>query len=83
MNPNWLLRETQVFGTLFEEPCVHDVRIYCTALGLIPEPYVYYYGDADGLEVDIIIELPDGRWGRSKSNSARKRWQRRKRTCSG
>lgn len=22
-----------------------------------------YYGDADGLEVDIIVELPDGRWG--------------------
>ena len=63
MNPDRLLRETQVFGTLFEELCVRDVRIYCTALGLIPEPSVYYYGDADGLEVDIVIELPDGRWG--------------------
>ena len=63
MSPDRLLRETQVFGTLFEELCVRDVRIYCTALGLIPEPAVYYYGDADGLEVDIVIELPDGRWG--------------------
>lgn len=24
---------------------------------------MYYYRDADGLEVDIIVELPDGRWG--------------------
>lgn len=30
---------------------------------MIPDPGVFYYGDADGLEVDIVIELPDGRWG--------------------
>jgi hypothetical protein len=24
---------------------------------------VCYYSDADGLEVDAVIELPDGRWG--------------------
>ena len=33
------------------------------ALGTIPDAEVRYYGDADGLEVDIIVELPDGRWG--------------------
>lgn len=63
MTPERLLREPQVFGTLFEELCLRDVRIYCSAMGLMPNPAVCYYGDADGLEVDIIIELPDGRWG--------------------
>lgn len=63
MTPDRLLRETQVFGTLFEELCLRDVRVYCSALGTIPDAEVHYYGDADGLEVDIIVELPDGRWG--------------------
>lgn len=63
MSPERLLREPHVFGTLFEELCLRDVRVYCSALGMIPDPGVFYYGDADGLEVDIVIELPDGRWG--------------------
>lgn len=63
MTPKRLLSEVQVFGTLFEELCLRDVRVYCSAMGLIPDPEVRYYGDADGLEVDIIVELPDGRWG--------------------
>jgi hypothetical protein len=29
----------------------------------MPEPSICYYADADGLEVDIVIELLDGRWG--------------------
>lgn len=62
MTPERLLRDTQTFGTLFEELCLRDVRAYAFAMGMIPDPAVYYYGDADGLEVDIIIELPDGRW---------------------
>ena len=32
-------------------------------MGLATDPGVFYYGDADGLEVDLIVELPDGRWG--------------------
>ena len=63
MNPERLLKEMQVFGTLFEELCIRDVRIYSSAMGLLPEPTVNYYGDADGLGVDIIVELADGRWG--------------------
>lgn len=62
MAPERLLRDTQTFGTLFEELCLRDVRAYVSAMGMIPDTAVYYYGDADGLEVDIIIELPDGRW---------------------
>ena len=63
MLPERLLFEMQVFGTLFEELCLRDVRVYASSLQQAPEPSVYYYADADGLEVDIIIELSDGRWG--------------------
>ena len=27
---------------------------------------VYYYRDSSGLEVDLILELPDGRWAELK-----------------
>ena len=63
MSPERLLMEMQVFRTLFEELCVRDVRIYASALQQTPEPSVYYYSDADGLEVDIIVELTNGQWG--------------------
>ena len=63
MTPERMLLEMQVFGTLFEELCLRDVRVYASAMQQIPEPSVCYYGDADGLEVDIIVELADGRWG--------------------
>lgn len=63
ISPNRLLLDGQVFGNLFEELCLRDLRVYASALGCIPEPTVRYYADADGLEVDAILELPDGRWG--------------------
>ena len=63
MAPERLVMETQTFGTLFEEMCLRDVRVYASALDLDRSPKVLYYGDADGLEVDIVVELPDGRWG--------------------
>ena len=63
MTPKRLMRERQLFGDLFEELCVRDVRVYASALSQVAEPGVFYYADADGLEVDIVIELPDGRWG--------------------
>lgn len=58
-----ILKDGQVFGNLFEEICLRDLRVYASTLGCIPEPNVRYYADADGLEIDAIIELPDGRWG--------------------
>lgn len=63
VNEDRLLRDGQLFGNLFEELCLRDIRVYASAFGCIPEPSVRYYSDADGLEVDAIIELPDGRWG--------------------
>jgi len=57
-----LLRDAQTFGFLFENLCLRDLRVYASLLpGASPES-VRYYADADGLEVDVIIELRDGRW---------------------
>lgn len=44
--------------------CVHArCSRVCSALGAIPDPIVCYYGDVDNLEVEIVVGLPDGRWG--------------------
>lgn len=63
MSPSSLLQNTQVFGQLFEELCLRDLRVYVSALHDAGTDALRYYRDADGLEVDAIIELRDGRWG--------------------
>jgi predicted AAA+ superfamily ATPase len=62
-SPDHLLHEVQLLRNLFEELCLRDVRVYASAMQQLPEPFIYYYADADGLEIDIVIELLDGRWG--------------------
>jgi predicted AAA+ superfamily ATPase len=62
MNPQRLLTDMQTFGNLFEELCLRDLRVYVSVMSsALPTP-VRYYRDADGLELDAIIELRDGRW---------------------
>ena len=57
-----LLQDGQLFGNLFEELALRDLRIYASCMeGAVPDP-VKYYRDSDNLEVDAIIELRDGRW---------------------
>lgn len=57
-----LSTDGQLLGILFESLAVHDLRVYTSLLnGSYPQS-LRYYGDADGLEVDAIIELRDGRW---------------------
>jgi predicted AAA+ superfamily ATPase len=57
-----LLENGQLFGQLFEELCLRDLRVYASCMDLaLPDP-VRYYRDSDNLEVDAIIELRDGRW---------------------
>lgn len=63
LSPDRLMHDMQMFGNLFEELCLHDVRAYADALDPVIEPKIYYYADHEGLEVDIIVELSDGRWG--------------------
>ena len=63
VGPETLLDNLQLFGQLFEELCLRDLRVYASTLhNAQPDP-LRYYRDADGLEVDAIVELRDGRWG--------------------
>lgn len=62
LSPKRLLEEGQIFGVLFESLCYHDLEVYSSLLPQIGSNALSYYSDADGLEVDFIIELRDGRW---------------------
>lgn len=57
--PQRLLADLNYFGLLFESLVVRDVRIYSTPL----DAAVQHYRDSDGLEVDVIVQARDGRWG--------------------
>lgn len=63
MAPSRLLENVQLFGQLFEELCLRDLRVYTEAMPEASPDALRYYRDSDGLEVDAIIELRDGRWG--------------------
>ena len=60
--PERLLQDGQLFGALFESLCMHDLAVYAATLKGAPSQPLRYYRDSDGLEVDAIIELADGRW---------------------
>ncbi len=62
VTPERLLLDGQLFGLLFESLCIHDLSVYASLLPNIGDTPLYYYRDSDGLEVDSIIELNDGRW---------------------
>ena len=62
MDSERLLADGQTFGLLFESLCVHDLRVYASCLSGAHAGSLHYYGDSDGLEVDVVIELRDGRW---------------------
>ena len=57
--PRDLEMDPRTYGLLFESLVVRDLRIYAQDL----RGDVYHYRDGDGLEVDVIIHLKDGRWG--------------------
>ncbi len=42
--------------------CLRDLRIYTSVLNKAKPYSLHYYRDSDGLEVDTIVELRDGRW---------------------
>ena len=62
ISPERLLEDGQLFGLLFESLCLHDLAVYAQALPGAPAEPLRYYRDSDGLEVDAVIELRDGRW---------------------
>jgi len=61
-NKERLLQDGQLFGKLFEELCLRDLRIYASCMDSAPPDPVKYYRDSDNLEADAIIVLRDGRW---------------------
>lgn len=54
-----LEKDVNTAGLLFESLCYRDISVYASSL----YGNLYYYRDSNGLEIDNIIELPDGRWG--------------------
>lgn len=58
LNPKSLLEDFNLFGYLFEDFCLRDIRIYTDPL----RGTVYHYHDNLNLESDMIIRLHDGRW---------------------
>ena len=56
--PKALLSDLNTLGLLFESLCIRDLRVLSQPLG----GTVYHYRDENGLEVDAIVELNDGRW---------------------
>jgi len=58
IGPAQLLKDLGLFGFLFESLVVRDLRVYSQALGA----QVLQYRDNTGLEVDAVVEMPDGNW---------------------
>ena len=58
LNPKSILDDFNLFGFLFEDFCLRDVRVYTEPL----RGTVYHYHDNSELESDLIIRLHDGRW---------------------
>ena len=56
--PEGLMADPATFGLLFESLAVRDLRTYVRCIG----GDVFHYRDANGLEVDAVLHLHDGRW---------------------
>jgi len=61
--PGELKQDPNTAGFLFESLCYRDLCVYAAPLG----GEIYYYRDDEGLEVDFIIQLSDGRWGMAEA----------------
>ena len=62
VSPSRLVSDGQLFGLLFESLCMHDLAVYASALPGATAAPLHYYRDSDGLEVDAVVEMRDGRW---------------------
>lgn len=57
--PAALAGDPKTLGLLFESLAAHDLRVYARAMGA----ELRHYRDDSGLEVDLVVERPDGSWG--------------------
>lgn len=58
VGPDGLIGDLNLFGFLFENLCVRDLRIYSDLI----DGKVKHYRDASGLETDAVITLKNGNW---------------------
>lgn len=58
ISPDGLMRDLKLFGFLFENLCIRDLRVYADRL----RGDVKHYKDSLNLEVDAIITLRNGDW---------------------
>ncbi|MCL1908938.1 MAG: DUF4143 domain-containing protein [Holophagaceae bacterium] len=54
-----LVKDLNYLGLLFESLAIRDLRIYADSC----DGKVFHYRDSRGLEIDAIVECPDGTWG--------------------
>lgn len=59
ISKNSLIEDRETYGFMFESMCIRDLRVYAEAHG----GTVYHYRDDSGMEVDAIVQMPDGRYG--------------------
>ncbi|MDO5862405.1 MAG: DUF4143 domain-containing protein [Thermoplasmata archaeon] len=58
LNEKKLLNDLNALGFFFESLCLRDIRVYLDSIG----GRVSYIANNNGYEVDLILELDDGRW---------------------
>jgi len=58
LTPESVLEDFNLFGYLFEDFCIRDLRAYVQLL----RGDVFHYHDQSDLESDAVIRLYDGRW---------------------
>ena len=58
LNPQSILNDFNLFGYLFEDLCLRDLRAYIQTL----RGGVFHYHDNSGMESDMVLRLYDGRW---------------------
>lgn len=58
LTPQALMTQLKTFGFIFEQMCIRDLRTYTPDFG----SHQSYYRDRYGLEADLVLHLPDGRY---------------------
>jgi len=59
MSRERLMKDLKTFGFMFENLCLRDLAVYAGFYG----GSLFHYHDNSELEVDAIVEMPDGAWG--------------------
>jgi len=53
-----ILADMNLFGFLFESMVIRDLRVFAQSI----DGQILHYRDNNGVEVDAIVQLSDGRW---------------------